>query len=547
MLTFLFAQKTKRKQKTHPPKRNTQDKTKTTKNKQTTLAIITVALTATINTDAKGLEVRLNKEELLHYDYLEVWITIPAKSGEENMKESAFHLSLLRDGGVIPDMLGREKIFPKQVGKHLVFLYIPNYGIRDGMYEVVIFSNDVEVFRKGVVFLSRQQLKLKEPLKVLTFEDNTSILKLFPTGRKTTYETVAEEIYKIMKKSGLNTFMMLGGQTTYLKDKKNVWYPVVTSNLNILKYLKRKGIQTGAYVMCFLTLGQTRENMFRGYFPNLVFHNGRLYRDYKYTSIASEKRVNDIVEALTYLGGRDYIDFLGLDFIRVGDFGGYELVHSFVSEICSKLCISSLSNLSCAGRSDKDIERFAKIASKDQKLVRLFRWYQAVRVSRVIKKIKDELRRRGIEKPLVAFMLGWNAGREHGQDLFMFRDAGIDYAFYMLYEFYSDAMFEKAGEYYLRHVYNLDTNIVFGNIIDSPLNRGARGPLETFSDRLKKFVTYYSYFTPNGFFFHDLYRLYFGRTGPFTREKWLERIRETVEFIDNTTFFSSNYARTHPW
>ncbi|MEN2997572.1 MAG: hypothetical protein ABDH28_00820 [Brevinematia bacterium] len=475
-------------------------------------------------------EVWINSQELSHFDYIQV--TLKGWKGDS----SELRLVLLKDGGTSVDLLGRDTVTPRLVGEDLVFLYIPNYGVRDGIYEILILSNDVEIFRTNVVFVSRQQLKLCEPLKILTFEENVSILKLVTNRGRVSYKEVANLISSLMKKIGLNTFVILGGQTTFLKNPREVWYSGVLSNLKVLKHLKEEGIQTGAYVMCFLTLGQTKKNSFKGYLPNLVFRGKKIEEDYKYTSILSHRRVEDIVEILTYLGRRNDIDFLGLDFIRVGDYGGYEMFFDFYEEIYSKLSTNSVPFIARPKGRRKEVEEFAKLVSRREDVRKIFRWYQAVRVSRVIKAIRDKLRERGITKPIVAFMLGWNAGREHGQDLFMFRDAGVDYAFYMLYEFYNDRMFEEAGNYYLRYVYNLDTNIVFGNIIDSVLNRGSKGPLKTFSERLKKFVTYYSYFPPNGFFFHDIYRLYFGRLGSFKTEDWIKEIEEAVMFIDETTF-----------
>ncbi len=466
--------------------------------------------------DSFSLEISVNTLEILHYDYIEV--TIKGLHDSNLCKE--IYVSLFKDGGVVPDLLGRDKIFGRKVKDEIKIIYIPNYGIRDGVYELSVFSNNTSLLSTNVIFLSRQQVKLTEPLKVLTFEENIPIGKALGLNRGDDYNKAANVIYNLMTNAGLNTFMILGGQTTYLKSKSQIWYSVPISNLNVLMYLRKKGIQTGAYVMCFLTLGQNEKNKFRGYYPNLVLKNGSLKKDYKYTSILSSTRISNIVEILEYIGSKSYIDFIGLDFIRVGDYGGYELLEEFSREILSKIDIDfEISN-----------GNIVDAIKKNKSLSKLFKWYQSVRVSRVIKHIVSRLRSKGIVKPVVAFMLGWNAGREHGQDLFMFRDAGIDYAFYMLYEFYNESMFEEAGNYYLRFVYNLDTQIVFGNIIDSKLNKG-KNSLETFSNRLKTFVTHYSYFPPNGFFFHDLYRLKFGRIKPYKTEDWISKINETSKFL----------------
>ncbi|MCX8028898.1 MAG: hypothetical protein N2712_02770 [Brevinematales bacterium] len=500
----------------------------------------------------------INSTEILHYDYIKVVASF--RSGCLKSKVDDYRLIVLKDDGIVSDLLGREFVKPKVFSNQMVFLFVPRYGMKSGFYDVVIKNVDEVLFKTNVLLQSRQQAKLLEPLKVLTFEENMDIRNLDFKARLSTmkddvsifkvqmkkpgtksYRSVADSIYRLMLEANLNTFLMLGGQTTYLKDKRNVWYSTPLSNLTVLKYLKDKGIQTGAYVMCFLTLGQNDKDIFKGYRPIITYRNGRISKEYKFTSVLSTNRVNDIIDILTYIGRKDYIDFLGLDFIRVGDYGGYELIPEFYSEVLSMMDLSDIVNVDFSKLS---YEGLIKVVGGNESLRSLFRWYQAVRVSRIIRSIRNHLMRMGISKPLVAFMLGWNAGREHGQDLFMFRDAGIDYSFYMLYEFYSDSMYESAGEYYLRYVYNLDTNIVFGNIIDSILNRGNQDPLDTFSSRLKMFITHYSYFPPNGFFIHDLYRLFNGRIKPYTTEKWLEKVKETVKYIDDAeTMVGNNLLR----
>lgn len=472
-------------------------------------------------------EFYLESSEVSHYEYVVVY------ASNTNFVDD-FYISVLRDGGIVPDLLGRERVYGKVVGGRVEFIYIPVYGIKDGFYDVVVMSNGVEVFRSNFLVISRQQMKLREPLRVLTFEENVPMWKIMGDSR-IGYKKVADFLYRVMVDANLNTFVMLGGQTTYLKDKKNIWYSVPLSNLVVLKYLKERGIQTGAYVMCFLTLGGSEKVFHRGYYPNLVYRKGRLTKEYKYVSIISQRRVSDIVDILTYIGRLEYVDFLGLDFIRVGDFGGYELFRDFYYEIYSRIVDNDLPYIQ-APNGEKSLINFASRVMDNQKLRKLFRWYQSVRVSRVIKFIRDEVRSRGINKPIIAFMLGWNAGREHGQDLFMFRDAGVDYSFYMLYEFYSDEMFEEAGRFYLTKVYNLDTQIVFGNIIDSYLNRGKSSPLDNFSGRLRKIVMEYSYFPPNGFFFHDVYRLFHGRIKPYSSFEWIDRIKETSKFLEDSYF-----------
>ncbi len=470
----------------------------------------------------------IDKLDYLHYEYVEVREVF---RGETNYK-----LQVCRDDVVVPDLIGRFDIFPslevEEKKTNLVFIFVPKFGIQDGQYQVRGYSNDVLLFSTNIYFLSRMQAKLNEPVIALNFEENYNITNLlenfsslgFVVRGKNNYEKVSTAIRHLLSELGCNVFIILGAQTSRLANKRELWLSNTLNNTKVLSYLKSAGIQTGAYVIAFLTLGLS-EGDIPGYSPNLVFRNGKLQKNYKYTSITSRKRIEDIKDVLVRLGKKDYIDFLGLDFIRVGDYGGYELSKDFFFEILVKIPEYSSLKEVFKKWDFRDIEKFAKFLRTSSNANLLFKWYQSRRVSLIIREIKDYLRENGINKPLITFMLGWNGGREHGQDIFMFRDAGSDYAFYMLYEVYSDNMFKEMGNYYLTKIYNKDSNIVFGNIIDARLNRNGESPLKIFSRRLWDFTVNYSYFTPNGLFFHDLHRLFKGRLGEFSAKDWIKEIR----------------------
>jgi|GEM_PF-3260941 len=485
----------------------------------------------------------INKNEFFHYEYIEV-------KGQK-LDESSYKMQILKDGVTFPDLIGRTEIVPSVEvcgdSTNIVFIFIPPYGVQDGQYELKVYSNDEVILSTNVYFLSRMQARLEEPITSLDFEENYDILKLekdlqnlgIPMEGTNGYERVSSGIKYLLNDLKCNTFLVLGGQTSGIIDKHELWLKNPINNTKILNYLKRKGFQTGVYVMAFLTLGFNKGDI-PDYKPNLVFRNGKIQEEPKYTSITSYRRIEDVKSILAKLGKEDYIDFVGLDFVRVGDYGGYELSKDFFCDILIKIPEYTNLNEKFKKWDINDIESFAKLVKSDSNINIMFKWYQSRRVSLIIREIKDYLRENGINKPLIVFMLGWNGGREHGQDLFMFRDAGMDYAFYMLYEMYSQKMFEEMGMYYLSKIYNKDSNIVFGNIIDANLN-GEDNSLKTFSSRLWDFVMKYSYFTPNGLFFHDLHRLIRGRLGNFSRHEWIDEIKSLRDSLEKIKSSSNNY------
>ncbi len=494
-------------------------------------------------TNGFGYEIKLNTTELKRYDFLKIEVNAELKNA---------YMEVLINSSSIPDLLGRTKIFPSVRKERSTFVFIPRYGQKSGIYTTRIVEDDSIIFETNIIFLSRVQNSMYENLKILTFEENFDIRKLpsmieernqimplfLPksNNRKFSYRETAEFINNLMDYLKMDTFLILGGQTTGFKKDGMVgnWNKTPIDNTVILKYLKEKGKKTGVYIMVYLVLGLDRLGI-KDYKPTLIFVNSNIKKSDKFVSPLSERRKTDIIELVKYFGKKDYVDFIALDFVRFGDFGGYEIFGKMKEEITDFM-----------GRDDfifKDLRSFYLSSRKNRDLYKVFSWYLCRTVSLVVHDIVFEMRKEGINKPLFAFSLGWNAGREHGQDPFMFKDAGVDYSLYMLYEISDKGMFEMMRDYWLKNVYNDEVNILFGNIIDHHLNRDDQGTsLDEFKRRLLTSVDEFSYFPPKGYFFHDLYRLISGRLGNFSTDDWLKKLREVSEVLDFKYNYSNSYS-----
>ena len=131
-----------------------------------------------------------------------------------------------------------------------------------------------------------------------------------------------------------------------------------------------------------------------------------------------------------------------------------------------------------------------------------WRWFRAHKESLIIKAIKDA----GIKKKLWAFTLGWNHGQEHGQDPYMFFDAGIDYDAVMIYEASrpQHVGMLAAWPQYLSGEYN----VLVGNMIDNRLQDGSLRPELEYMRRVYESEAKFNRSSRiRGIFFHDVSRM----------------------------------------
>jgi hypothetical protein len=219
------------------------------------------------------------------------------------------------------------------------------------------------------------------------------------------------------------------------------------------------------------------------------------------------------------------VDFVGVDYIR-NALGGYELVDDFVAEMPGVKVPPEWPKLSKEERMTWLARK--KILRKDKDFIDAWQWWRAHRVALIVKELK---RRLGGKKPLWAFTLTWEKGWQHGQDVVMMNDAGVDYDALMFYEADKpqfDGMV-KAWHEYIKHA---DVQVVPGNIYDWGLHqKDPAGPVE-FSRRLKRAVDdVYADGPAQAVFYHDLARLLWGRLGPWGTAGWAEETRKISRYV----------------
>ena len=272
------------------------------------------------------------------------------------------------------------------------------------------------------------------------------------------YENLVEWVRYI----DADALWVLAGQTTgwdKTLSPEKPWSSTPIKNYKLLSSVaKNKGIAMGAYVMSFYTPNNGKA--LTGYNPSLGYDSraGRLYAS-KHVSLADQKRINDMASFAKTLQEDEEIDFIGFDFIRTGRADGYELGPRVVQDMNIKTPkgYESYSDL-------EKVKWFAATVENqaNQNEIKKWRWWRAHRVATVINQI---IQAASITKPVWVFTLGWRWGHEHGQDPYMFFDAGVMIDAVMLYEA-SQPMFSSMISFWPTYYSVESRNIMIGNATD---------------------------------------------------------------------------------
>ena len=308
--------------------------------------------------------------------------------------------------------------------------YLHPFGGDLGEYQAVVLvqtKNGVYGYTKDFTVKGRQSPPAKETKKIATLEYaidlTTKKIPSVETGEPTTYDAIYDWI-RYMK---CDMFWAIGGQTTGWTagiTPEEPWAKAMIKNIENLASSKAKGnVELGAYVMSYFAAGGGARK--GGYEVSIGYNSAtQSLVESRHISLDDPKRVQDIIDILKRYDSNPNISYLGLDFIRTGEVDGYEMVDEMV-ELTGVYVPSNWSTMSKAARM-----RWLAINRGRKEIGMKWRWFRAHKEALIIKAIKDS----GIRKKLWAFTLGWNHGQEHGQDPYMFFDAGIDYDAVMIYE-----------------------------------------------------------------------------------------------------------------
>lgn len=274
-------------------------------------------------------------------------------------------------------------------------------------------------------------------------------------------------------------------------------------------YAHEKGLKFGAWIGCYLPYGQTQPQVGVKFSKNYI---DKGFINTLHFSLGDQKRKEDIINLVEWMDAQPEIDYIGFDYIRTG-FGGYELVDEFVRD----LNLTVPKNFWERSREQRMLWLIAKLRNREPGWIELWQWWRASKVARLV---EEFIRESGTEKPIFCFTLGWEMGHQHGQDVLMLNDAGVDFIALMLYEATRDE-FDYMMTSWPKYISEGQTNLVLGNCLNKHLleNKWYPGqiqPKEYYDRSVIALRKLYPDGVPEGVFWHDLDRALSGLGGDFS-------------------------------
>lgn len=171
---------------------------------------------------------------------------------------------------------------------------------------------------------------------------------------------------------------------------------------------------------------------------DVPYYNAGVEGGLSVPSLLDDRRVNDLAAMARSLEENPNVDMIGFDYLRDAE-PTFDGVDRFVEETQPPLP-GDWGAKSFEQRMEWLKGHYASgIHAPDSTVARLWNWWRAHRVSQIIRDVRA---RSGATKPFWAYTLSALHGMEHGQDPFMFQDAGLDIDAPMLYQMPSTDLFE---------------------------------------------------------------------------------------------------------
>lgn len=316
-------------------------------------------------------------------------------------------------------------------------------------------------------------------------------------------------------------------------NEKN--FPWDRSHLAMAKLIaseaKSQGLSYGVYTVSFRVEGNYEKTPYT--FTTAYDHICDDLEHPRYISVTDSRRQQDLVALLKELDAVDGVTWLGLDYVRNNN-GGLELVDEFLQDM--GFYLSPEMKAGALEERQKWLGRLL-VKKDDQRLEGLWNWFKAHKTCEVV---RDILTRAQVKKPVWMFLLGWKQGHQHGQDPFMFVDAGISLIAPMFYEV-DPARLELMIKDWQAYLKRGAGALVVGQPVDSPLLhnfRNLNGPEEHYQRQMEALDGFKGLTNQMGFFWHDINRALAGGRGPEPMREWViagastfSRLRESVGLV----------------
>ncbi len=464
-----------------------------------------------------SLSLILDKE--LYYSFELVWANIVSP---KSVNIQDLRVYLRRGKYLIPNIGGRHDFFFKYKDKTIRTALALGYHPAPGEYHVEVRSSSNPSW-KGLsqsFFLKRRKVApLKKGFAVMNLEYTNPLKSITipaPGGGKAGYSAIVDWV-EYMDNDAL---WALAAQTTGWDRSLTAAKPWKAQGLKNIKLLgpltRKKNILLGAYIMSYFTPANGKK--LAGYNASIGYSRKKdVLQDTRHISLLDEQRRQDIVEIAKTFESDPYVDFIGFDFIRTGRADGYEMGLKFLEEMNVRL--PKPKDFYTFSPEDK-IKWFGRHVENqsNRSLILKWRWWRAHLVASIINSVIIEAK---LTKPSWVFTLGWRHGKEHGQDPYMFFDAGVMIDAAMLYES-NRQQFAKLMQQWPNYMRTSANNVMIGNAIDIRFldSDFANVPYEYLYRMKKGFRKIYRDSYAKGIFSHDISRAFWSSKRGIEVSEW---------------------------
>ena len=437
---------------------------------------------------------------------------------EKGLQRYPLYAVLYKDGKPVTSG-GFRAVAPfRREGRFLVARLNPGFGPVPGRYTAAVFAAGIpgRVYTVDVLVRGRIAKPLPRGFSVMTMESAIRMKYQRVRGPFRKYGSW-KKLLEWADFLTADAFWILGSQASGNDRGISPANPFCRDTLRNIDLLgpaaKKAGLAFGAYIISFYT--PHGGHLKSGYLPSMKYTGDGRFSPSLHTSLMSRRRIADMTVFASAMQRRKHVDYIGFDFIRTGHSDGFELVDHVVRDM----------HLPVPGdwgrRSRKSrMGWFASmvLVRKDRRVVDAWRWWRAHHVASLIGSI---IRHAGVTKPVWVFTLGWEHGRQHGQDPYMMIDAGCTLDAAMLYEANGE-QFDGMEKQWRGYLDGGQVNLITGNCVDWKLNRrNGTHPLVEFYRRSIRGLTRFSHNRrAAGLFWHDVARAVWGRTGGNSGTEW---------------------------
>ena len=456
----------------------------------------------------------LSKDSYYAYELVHVNLISPNSINLNDLK-----IYVKRSNYLFPNVGGKNDFFFKYKKNTIYTKIAMGYSPSPGQYTILVRSKSNPKWKgiKKTFSMRRRKVPpLKKGFSVVNLEYTIPLTKTLiqgPNGKIGRYDTLVEWLSYM----DVDALWMLVAQTTG-------WDPSITpdspwvkggfTNLNLLgPVCKEKNIMLGAYVMSYFTPGNGKRKV--GYDPSLGYSASVGLEDSLHISLNCSKRLNDIIKVVKQLDNNPHVSFIGLDFIRTGRADGYEMGPLVVED----MSIPVPDEYHSMKHIDKIKWFAAKVENRTNKsAIAKWRWWRAHKVATIANTI---IHQASLKKPMWVFTLGWEHGKQHGQDPYMFFDAGVLIDAIMLYEA-NTIQFKNMMIQWPNYMRNNLNNLVIGNASDIRFLDGSsyNTAIEYMSRTRRGYQNIYREGFAKGIFLHDLSRALWSSKRGINIKEW---------------------------